>query len=160
DAVPPRHDLRQAIDLLEREPEDFADFAERALRPVTDDLADHRRAIAPVGFVDLLDDFFAALVLEVHVDVGRLAALGGQEALEEHVRARWIDRGDPEAVADRAVRGAAAALAENVAPARHVDDRADAQEIRRDLELRDERELFFDLRHDFFGHATFEQGVP
>ena len=58
---------------------------------------DHRRAIAPVALVDLLDHLFAALVLEVDVDVGRLAALGREEALEEQVRARGIDRGDAEA---------------------------------------------------------------
>ena len=69
-----------------------------------------------------LDDLFAPLVLEVDVDVGRLAPLGREEALEEEVRPRRVDRGDAEAVADRAVGRAPAALAEDVALARHLDD--------------------------------------
>ena len=148
DAVPPRHDTREAIDLLERKAEDLANLTERALRPVRDDLADHRRAIASIGLVDLLDDLLAALVLEVDVDVGRLAALRREEPLEEHVGARRIDRGDPEAEAHRAVRRAPAALTEDVAAAGHVDDGADAEEVRRDLELLDERELLLDLRRN------------
>ena len=128
-------------------PEDLAHLAQRALAAVADDLADHRRAIAAVALVDLLDDLFAPLVLEVDVDVGRLAPLGAEEALEEQVRARRIDRGDAERVADGAVRRAAAALTEDVAagaPSRRP--RRYAEKVRRDLELGDERELLFDLR--------------
>ena len=33
--------------------------------------------------VDMLDDFFAPLMLEIDVDVGRLAALHRHEALEQ-----------------------------------------------------------------------------
>src|SRR5690606_25191213 len=79
--------------------------------------------------------------------------LGRQEPLEEHVAPRRIDRGDAEAEADRAVGGAPPALAEDVAPARHVDDRADREKVRRDLELRDERELLVDLRPDLLRDA-------
>ena len=89
----------------------------------------------PYLLVDVLDDLLAALVLEVDVDVGRLAALGGEEALEEQVAARRVDRRDAEAVADGAVRGASAPLAEDVHAARDLDDRVDAEEVRRDLEL-------------------------
>ena len=105
----------EPVDLLERQAERLAHLAERALAAVRDDLAHHRGAVAPVRLVDGLDDLFAPLVLEVDVDVGRLAALGGEEALEEQVAARRIDRGDAEAVADGAVRRAAAPLAEDVA---------------------------------------------
>ncbi len=87
-------------------------------------------------------------MLEVDVDVGRLAALGRKEALEEQVAARRIDRRDAEAVADRAVGGAAPPLAEDVALARHLDDGVHAQEVRRDLEPGDERELLLDLLPD------------
>jgi len=38
---------------------------------------------APVLFVDVLDDFFAAIVLDVEIDVGRLRALDTQEAFEQ-----------------------------------------------------------------------------
>ena len=157
-AVPPRDDAGEALHLLEREAEDLSHLTERALGAIADDLADHGRAMAPVRLVDLLDHLFAALVLEVDVDVGGLAALRGEEALEEHVGARGIDRGDAEAVADRAVRGTTAALAEDVATPRHVDDGAHGQEVRCDLELRDERELLVELRPHLRGNVVIRAG--
>ena len=51
----------------------------------------------PYLAVDVLDDLFAPLVLEVDVDVGRLAPLAADEALEQQVHARRIDLGDAEA---------------------------------------------------------------
>src|SRR5207253_3147589 len=77
--LPVRDHRAQAIDLLERESEHLAHFAEGRFSAIADDLADHRRAIAPVALVNFLDDLFAALVLEVDVDVRRLGALGGEE---------------------------------------------------------------------------------
>ena len=44
-------------------------------RPIADHRGRERGAVAAVLFVDVLDDFFAPLVLEVDVDVGRLVAL-------------------------------------------------------------------------------------
>ena len=57
--------------------------------------------MAAVAAVDVLDHLLAPLVLEIDVDVRRLAALGGDEALEQEIDARGIDLGDAEAVADR-----------------------------------------------------------
>ena len=78
---------------------------------------DHGRgdpgAVAAVFRVDVLDHLLAPLMLEIDVDVGRLAALLGDEALEQQVAGRRIDRGDAEAIADRAVRRRAAALAQD-----------------------------------------------
>ena len=68
-----------------------------------------------------------------------------KKALEQQIRARRIDRGDAERVTDRAVGGAAAALTQDFARARHLDDLARAQEIRRDLHALDHRQLFLDL---------------
>ncbi len=68
---------------------------------------DHRRrnprAVAAVLLVDVLDHFLAPLMLEIDVDVGRLLALLADEALEQQVVGRRVDRGDPQAVTDRAV---------------------------------------------------------
>jgi hypothetical protein len=53
-----------------------------------------------------LDDLFAALVLEIHVNVRRLAALFRDEALEEQPRSNRMDRSDAEHEADGGVRSA------------------------------------------------------
>ena len=66
---------------------------------------------------------------QVEVDVRPLAALLGEEALEEQLHAHGIDGGDAEAVADRAVGGGAAALDEDVALAAEV--RTMSQTIRK-----------------------------
>ena len=54
----------------------------------------------PYLLVDVLDHLLAPLVLEIDVDVGRLAPLGRDEALEQEVDAIGIDLGDAEAIAD------------------------------------------------------------
>ena len=55
------------------------------LRPVGDDGGRNRGAVAAVFLVDVLDHFLAALVLEIHVDVGRLVALARDEAFGQHL---------------------------------------------------------------------------
>src|SRR5690242_3805265 len=84
-------------------------------------------------------------MLEVHVDVGRLASLGGQKALEEQVRARRIHGGHAKYETDRAVRCAAAALTEDAPLARDGHDLVDTEKVGRDVERGDERELLLDL---------------
>src|ERR1035438_9105445 len=83
-----------------------------------------------------------------------LGSLGREEPLEEQVAARRIDRRDAETKTDGAVRGAAPSLAEDVAIPGHLDDGLNAQEIRRDLDLSDELELFLDLRAHAGGQAV------
>ena len=104
------HDL---IDLTEREPERFADVANRRARAVGDHLGRHRGVMAAVAIVDVLEHFLAILMREIDVDVGNLVALFAQEALEEQVAGDRIDRGDAERVADRRVGGRTAALSEH-----------------------------------------------
>ena len=72
---------------------------------------------------------------------GGSRALLGDEALEQQVAGRRIDRGDAEAIADRAVRRRAASLAQDrrVEHAREGDDVVDGQEIAREVELVDQR---------------------
>jgi len=101
--------------------------------------------VAAVLAVDVLDDLFAALVLEVDVDVGRLVAFGADETLEEqHGVHLGVDRRHLQAVADGRVRGAAAALAQDALAARPVHDVGDGEEVGLVLQLGDEGELVFE----------------
>jgi hypothetical protein len=85
-------------------------------------------------------------VLEIHIDVGRLAPLLAHEPLEEKPLAHGIDRRDAEHVADGRVRRRAAALAQDALRTRKTQDRLDRQEIRRIAQLLDEIELMPYLR--------------
>ena len=60
-------------------------------RGVGDDVAD---ALGAVELADVLHDLEAALVVEVHVDVGHLGALRGEEALEHEAVLERVERGD------------------------------------------------------------------
>ena len=66
----------------------LAHLAGRHLRAIVDDRRGDAGAVAAVASVDILDHFLAPLVLEIDVDVGRLAPLGGDEALEQQVDLR------------------------------------------------------------------------
>ena len=74
-------------------------------------------------------------MLEIDVDVRRLAALGGDETREQQIVFRRIDGGDAEHVADRRIGGGAAPLAQDPLLAREVDDVVDGEKIGRVIEL-------------------------
>ena len=68
-----------------RQAEHLADLADGAAAAIADDGRGQAGALAAVSVVDVLDDLLAPLVLEIDVDVGRLAALGRDEALEQEI---------------------------------------------------------------------------
>ncbi len=152
----PSHHARffdSAVHLRGVEAERLAHVAHRALRAVGDDGRGQRRAVAAVLAVEVLDHLLAALVLEIHVDVRRLVALLGDEALEQHRHARRIDLGDAQCVADRRVGRRAAALAEDAAAARERDDVVHGEKVGLVGEVGDQREFVVDLRAHVRGHA-------
>ena len=95
-------------------------------------------------------------MLEVDVDIGRLAAILGNEAGEQEIALVRIDRRDAKAKANGAVRRRAAALAEDflLLPAGEGHDIMDGDEIARIVELGDERQLFVKPLGDIGGHAV------
>ena len=78
----------------------LAHFAHRAARPVADDGGAKPGAMPPEAVIDILDDVFALLVLEIDIDIRRFVARIRNEALEEQVGAGGIDFGDAERIAD------------------------------------------------------------
>ena len=103
-------------------------------------------AVAAIALIDVLDHLLAPLVLEVDVDVGRLAAVGGQEAGEQQVALHRVDRRHSQAVADHAVGRRAAPLAEDALGAGEGDDVVHGDEERCELFGFDERELHLQHR--------------
>ena len=100
-----------------------------------------------VLFVDVLDHPLAAIAArQIQIDVGPLAALFRQKALEQQIHRDRIDRRDAEAVADGAVGGAAASLHEDVVLPAEIDDVPDDQEVAGEVQLLDEIELARHLR--------------
>ena len=91
-----------------------------------------------------MNDFLAALVLEIHVDIGRLIPLPGNEPLHEHFHARGIDFGDTQAETDSRIGRRAASLAEDAPAAGKPDDIVNGQEIGLVAKLADELQFVFD----------------
>ena len=77
------------------EAEDLGRLADRRTRAIGRDRARQAGACPSVARVDVLDHLLAPFVLEVDVDVGRLVALGRDEALEQKIELGGIDLGDP-----------------------------------------------------------------
>ena len=127
----PRSSDDERADRVFRQAQGLADVADRRAAAIGDDGGGNAGALAAIFVVDVLDHLLAPLVLEVDVDVGRLVALRGDEALEQQVSRVRIDLGDAEAVADRRIGRRAAALAEDVLAAREADDVVDGEEIGR-----------------------------
>ena len=121
----------ERADRVLRQAEGLADLADRRAAAIGDHGRGDAGALAAVSAVDVLDHLLAPLVLEIDVDVGRLVAVGGDEALEQQIVQARIDLGDAEAEAHRRVRRRAAALAEDVLRARVADDVVDGEEIGR-----------------------------
>ena len=111
--APAPHEAGQSARHILRHSQRLADFAHRAAGAVADHDGGERGPCAAIGVVDPLDDLLAPLVLEVDIDIGRLVALLGDEALEEKFGMDRVDGGDAEHVADGGVGCRASPLAEN-----------------------------------------------
>src|SRR5674476_1058217 len=104
---------RQRADGVLAQAERLADLADGRAAAIADDGRGDAGALAPVFAVDILNDFLAPLVLEIDVDVGRLAPLRRDEAFEQKIGAVGVDLGDAETEAHRGIGGRAAALAQD-----------------------------------------------
>ena len=128
-------------------------IAQRAARPVACDHGGNGGALAAIFGVDVLDNFFAPLVLKVHIDIGRLVTFARYEAFKEHAHARRVYLGHAQAVTHRRVGRRATPLAQNAAAARKAHDVMHRKKIHLVLQLSDQRQLVLHLYVHVLGHA-------
>ena len=151
-----REKVRETVENVRRKIERLADLARRAPAAISDHVRGHGRAVFAVTPVNFLDDAFPPITArEIEIDVGPAFAVLIQETLEDEMVAHRIDRGDPEAKTNRAVRRAPAALHHDVVFAAEIDDVPDDQKITGEPELLDQREFFIELRF----HRRADRGV-
>ncbi len=86
----------------------------------------------------MLDDFFAALVFEIHVNVGRLPAGLGYEPFEHHRDCVRPHFGNAQHIANDRIRGRPAPLAQDTLWSGEGDNVIDGQEVGRETELVDQ----------------------
>ena len=140
------HHLRERVDHLGRAPEHLAHLARRTAATIGDDVGRHRRTALAIPRVEILDGLFASIATrEIEIDVRPLAALLGQEALEQQLHADGIDGRDAQAVAHRAVGGRPSPLREDVLLPTEVDEVPHDEEVAGEIELLDQIEFTRDL---------------
>ena len=122
--------------------------------PVAGDGGGNGGAVMAVLFIDVLDDFFTPLVLKVHINVGRFAALPADETFKQGTAFSRIDSGDAQAIAHRRVGRRAAPLAQDALCPRKAHDVMDGDEIHLVLQLNNQRQLVRQLGLDGGGHTA------
>ncbi len=121
-AVKPEMLASKTRNQIGRHAQGFADIAQRTARAVADDGGRNRGAIASVFGIDVLNDFFAPLVLKVHINVRWLIALTAHETLKQQVAVLGVDRRDAQAITDGRVGCRPPALAQDFLLACKTDD--------------------------------------
>jgi hypothetical protein len=116
-------------------------FAESRAKSTVVQGRDHRRALGGEELVEVFDDLVAPTPAEVEVDVRSVAARGVEEAFEQEPVAQRVGVGQREAVGDEAVRRRPASDARDLLASRVVREVLDEQEVRREAEPVDRREL-------------------
>ena len=98
--------------------------------------------VLAVHVLDVVDDLFAAALLEVDVDIGHLHALGREEALEQQAVGQRVERGDVHGVGHDGACGRAAARPHaDALAARPLDVLLHDEEVRREALLDDDAHL-------------------
>ncbi|MNF80846.1 hypothetical protein D3C84_630990 [compost metagenome] len=141
--------IGQGVDLVRRQAQGLGHIPHRTGRMVS---ADHRRQCGPgptIALEHVLQDFFAAFMFEIDIDVRRLVSLFGQKALEQQRGAIRIDFGDAQGKTHRRVGGRTTTLTKNLLLAGKADDVVDCQEIAFIAQLRDQLQLLVDLLQHF-----------
>ena len=137
-----RHQLRQVIDLAQRDVECAANVTDDGSRLHGAEGDDLRHVVLSILLADVVDDTVAIAIVEVDVDVRHRDAFAVEEALEDQPMLDRIERGDAQRVRDDAARGGPAARTHcNTVLARKVDEVADDQEVGRVAHLLDDAEL-------------------
>ncbi len=146
--VPPLHRTSQPANLQLTQSQRLADIAERTARPVGDDRGSQRCPLAAILLVDVLDDLFTTLMLEVHVDVGWFVTFPGNETLDEHFHSPGIDLSNAETKTHGRIGRRSAALTQDLLRAGKGDDVVYRQKVRLVFEVLDQRKFVFDEVND------------
>ena len=153
-AIPPLVVFGDRVDGLLRQAQRLAHIAKGGARPVADDHAGEPRTAPAVLGVQVLNDFLAPLVLEVHINVRRLLALAADEALKQHAGACWVDLGNAQHKAHRRIGRRAPALAEDAPLPRKGHDVGHGQKVVLVVQLLNQRQLVLNLQLHLGRHTA------
>ena len=104
--------------------------------------------VAAVLLINVLDDFFASIMLDVEIDVRRLRPLLGDETFKQEVHLSWIDGRDAKAVTNHRIGRRAPSLAKDPFFAAKFHDLAHGQEVTWIIQRLDNLKFFLHLIRD------------
>ena len=141
-----RKKMRKPIQGIRRQVQRLADLTRRASSAISDDVRRHGRAVFAVTPVNFLDHALAAVAArQIEIDIRPAFPAFAQKSLEDQMVADRIDRRDSEAITNRAVRRAAAALHHDVVFPAEINDVPDDQKITGESEPLDQAQFLLDL---------------
>ena len=124
----------------------LADIARGGAAAIGNHIGGHGGAQLAIALIDILNGLFALVAAgQIEIDIRPFAALLRKKALEQQIHRHRIHRGDSQRIAHRAVGRRAAALHQNALLAAELHDVPDDQEIARQLELFNQRQLALNL---------------
>ena len=132
----------------------LAHVTQGAARPVADHRGGNGGAVVAILFIDVLDDFFAPLVLEVHINVGRLAALAADKALKQQFAFSRVDGRHAQAKTHGRIGRRAAPLTQNVLLPGKTHDVMHRDEEHLIFQLLNQAEFMVKLGLDFCGDTA------
>ena len=141
--VVPPDGVRQTAGYILAQAEHLAHFADGTARAIMNDGCGQRGAARAIALIDILNDFLTPLMLEIHINVRRFAALGIEKAFEQDIDFGGIDRGHIQCEANYGIGGGSAPLTKNFLAPRKGDDIADGKKVMRDFAVGDEAQLHF-----------------
>ncbi len=77
-----RKKLGDSIERGFRQSQSFADIAQCRTRAVAHHVGDHGGAVAAIFLINMLDHFFAPVMLDIEIDIRRFGAFCGNKAFE------------------------------------------------------------------------------
>src|SRR5205807_4103966 len=144
--LPRVHQTRQTSERLIIKAESLADFACCRSPSIRDDVRCHCCAKFSVALINILNRAFALIAArQIEIDVRPFAAFLGKKSLEQKFHADWIDRGNSQAITNRAIRRRTAALNQDSLPLTKFNDVPNDQKVTFELQLLDQLQFMFDL---------------
>ena len=115
--------MRKPVDDAGGKVERFANLARRTAPAIGDHVRGHGRAVFAVTAINFLDHRFATVATgKIKIDVRPAFPVLVQKTFKHEMIFHWINRGNPEAITDRAISSASTALYHDVVFAAEIDD--------------------------------------
>src|SRR5688572_31717119 len=126
---------RKTINSINRKSHSFCNIPDRSFLMLLCDRSNNGCPITAIFLVDILYHFFAALMLEVHIDIRWFIACRRDKSFEQQIEFGGVDRSNTQAITYGGVCGRSTPLAKNIMLSCETDDIIHGEKILRIIHL-------------------------